>query len=127
LAGAATTFAVVRIDWPNVLLHLRCAFTAYALTKKARSKYVQVVAENEDYAWTRPALLQWKLRELELKAGHGCVNDSARMLVANAAKSDTILGWYRKLGPQVRWVEGAQEVWSIASRLLRRAAGSAHG
>jgi hypothetical protein len=23
----------------------------------------------EDYAWTRPALMQWKIRELELRAG----------------------------------------------------------
>ena len=28
-----------------------------------------MLAKNEDYAWTRSALLQWKLRELELKAG----------------------------------------------------------
>jgi hypothetical protein len=29
-----------------------------------------MLTTNENYAWTRPALLQWKLRELELKAGH---------------------------------------------------------
>jgi hypothetical protein len=26
--------------------------------------------KDEDYAWNRPALLQWKLQTLELKAGH---------------------------------------------------------
>ena len=29
-----------------------------------------MLTKNEDYAWRRPALLQWKLRQLELKAGH---------------------------------------------------------
>ena len=28
-----------------------------------------MLTKQEDYVWTRPALLQWKLRELELKAG----------------------------------------------------------
>lgn len=29
-----------------------------------------MLTKGEDYAWTRPALMQWKQRELELKAGH---------------------------------------------------------
>jgi hypothetical protein len=28
-----------------------------------------MLSKEEDYAWTRPALMQWKMRELELKAG----------------------------------------------------------
>src|SRR5208282_6223919 len=29
-----------------------------------------ILSKDEDYTWNRPALLQWKLRKLELKAGH---------------------------------------------------------
>ena len=29
-----------------------------------------LLTNEEDYAWTRPALMQWKIRELELRATH---------------------------------------------------------
>lgn len=29
-----------------------------------------MLTKNEDYVWSRPALVQWKIRQLELKAGH---------------------------------------------------------
>ena len=29
-----------------------------------------MLSKDEDYTWSRPALLQWKLRHLELAAGH---------------------------------------------------------
>ena len=29
-----------------------------------------MLTKGEDFTWSRPALLQWKLRKLELKAGH---------------------------------------------------------
>jgi hypothetical protein len=55
----------------------------FARIKERRGRRVAVVAtarklavliwhlltKEEDYAWTRPALMQWKLRELELRAG----------------------------------------------------------
>ncbi len=43
---------------------------AVATARKLAVLMWHMLTKNEDYAWTRPALLQWKLRELELKAGH---------------------------------------------------------
>lgn len=42
---------------------------AVATARKLTVLIWHMLTKNEDYAWTRPALLQWKLRELELKAG----------------------------------------------------------
>ena len=43
---------------------------AVATGRKLAVLVWHMLTKNEDYAWTRPALLQWKLRNLELKAGH---------------------------------------------------------
>ncbi|MDM0117745.1 IS110 family transposase [Variovorax sp. J22R133] len=43
---------------------------AVATARKLAVLVWHMLTKNEDYAWTRPALLQWKLRNLELKAGH---------------------------------------------------------
>ncbi len=43
---------------------------AVATARKLAVLVWHMLTNNQDYAWTRPALLQWKLRELELKAGH---------------------------------------------------------
>lgn len=42
---------------------------AVATARKLAVLMWHMLTKQEDYAWTRPALLQWKLRELELKAG----------------------------------------------------------
>ena len=64
-------------------------------------KLAVILSKDEDYTWDRPALLQWKLRKLELKAGHPSrrggrqkgsaaaysnksVRDSERETIANA-------------------------------------------
>src|SRR5438105_3157614 len=43
---------------------------AVATARKLAVLVWHMLTKNEDYAWTRPALLQWKVRQLELKAGH---------------------------------------------------------
>jgi transposase len=43
---------------------------AVATARKLAVLVWHLLTKKEDYAWTRPALLQWKMRELELKAGH---------------------------------------------------------
>jgi len=62
---------------------------------------IDLLSDYEDYTWDRPALLQWRLRKLELKAGHPSrrggrqkgsaaaysnksVRDSERETIANA-------------------------------------------
>ena len=42
---------------------------AVATARKLAVLMWHMLTKQEDYVWTRPALLQWKLRELELKAG----------------------------------------------------------
>jgi transposase len=42
---------------------------AVATARKLTVLIWHMLTKQEDYAWTRPALLQWKLRELALKAG----------------------------------------------------------
>ncbi len=42
---------------------------AVATARKLAVLVWHMLTKKEDYAWTRPALLQWKVRELELKAG----------------------------------------------------------
>jgi transposase len=43
---------------------------AVATARKLAVIVWRMLTQEEDYAWSRPALLQWKLRNLELKAGH---------------------------------------------------------
>ena len=43
---------------------------AVATARKLAVLVWHMLTKNEDYTWTRPALLQWKLRALELTAGH---------------------------------------------------------
>lgn len=42
---------------------------AVATARKLAVLIWHLLSKGQDYAWSRPALLQWKLRELELKAG----------------------------------------------------------
>src|SRR5262245_11515166 len=42
---------------------------AVATARKLANLIWHILSKEEDYAWARPALMQWKLRELELKAG----------------------------------------------------------
>lgn len=42
---------------------------AVATARKLAVLIWHLLTKEEDYAWTRPALMQWKLRELELRAG----------------------------------------------------------
>lgn len=42
---------------------------AVATARKLANLIWHILSKEEDYAWTRPALMQWKIRELELKAG----------------------------------------------------------
>jgi transposase len=43
---------------------------AVATARKLAVLIWHMLTKNEDYAWSRPALVQWKLRQLELKAGY---------------------------------------------------------
>jgi transposase len=43
---------------------------AVATARKLAVIVWHMLTKDEDFAWNRPALLQWKLRKLELKAGH---------------------------------------------------------
>ena len=43
---------------------------AVATARKLAVIVWHILSKDEDYTWDRPALLQWKLRKLELKAGH---------------------------------------------------------
>lgn len=43
---------------------------AVATARKLAVLIWHMLTKNEDYAWSRPALVQWKRRQLELKAGH---------------------------------------------------------
>ena len=42
---------------------------AVATARKLANLIWHILSKEEDYAWTRPALMHWKIRELELKAG----------------------------------------------------------
>ena len=42
---------------------------AVATARKLAVLIWHLLTNAEDYAWTRPALMQWKIRELELRAG----------------------------------------------------------
>ena len=42
---------------------------AVATARKLAVLIWHLLTNEEDYAWTRPALMQWKIRELELRAG----------------------------------------------------------
>ena len=74
---------------------------AVATARKLAVIVWHILSKDEDYTWNRPALLQWKLRKLELKAGHPSrrggrqkgsaaaysnksVRDSERETIANA-------------------------------------------
>jgi len=74
---------------------------AVATARKLAVIIWHILSKDEDYTWNRPALLQWKLRKLELKAGHPSrrggrqkgsaaaysnksVRDSERETIANA-------------------------------------------
>ena len=74
---------------------------AVATARKLAVIVWHILTKDEDYTWDRPALLQWKLRKLELKAGHPSrrggkqkgsaaaysnksVRDSERETIANA-------------------------------------------
>jgi hypothetical protein len=74
---------------------------AVATARKLAVIICHILSKDEDYTWERPALLQWKLRKLELKAGHQSrrggrqkgsaaaysnksVRDSERETIANA-------------------------------------------
>ena len=74
---------------------------AVATARKLAAIVWHILTKDEDYTWNRPALLQWKLRKLELKAGHlsrrggrqkgsaaaysnKSVRDSERETIANA-------------------------------------------
>jgi hypothetical protein len=43
---------------------------AVATARKLAVVVWHMLTKDEDFTWSRPALLQWKLRKLELKAGH---------------------------------------------------------
>jgi transposase len=43
---------------------------AVATARKLAVVVWHMLTKDEDFTWIRPALLQWKLRKLELKAGH---------------------------------------------------------
>jgi hypothetical protein len=43
---------------------------AVATARKLAVIVWHMLTKDEDYTWNRPALLDWKLRKLELKAGH---------------------------------------------------------
>ena len=43
---------------------------AVATARKLAVIVWHMLTKDEDFTWSRPALLQWKLRNLELKAGH---------------------------------------------------------
>ena len=74
---------------------------AVATARKLAVIIWHILSKDEDYTWNRPALLQWKLRKLELKAGYPSrrggrqkgsaaaysnksVRDSERETIANA-------------------------------------------
>jgi len=74
---------------------------AVATARKLAVIIWHILSKDEDYTWNRPALLQWKLRKLELKAGrpsrrggrqkgsataysNKSVRDSERETIANA-------------------------------------------
>ena len=42
---------------------------AVATARKLATLIWHMLSKEEEYAWARPALMQWKMRELELRAG----------------------------------------------------------
>ena len=44
--------------------------TAHMIGSPSSWRVILLIGEQRDSAWT-PALVQWKIRELELRAGHG--------------------------------------------------------
>jgi transposase len=66
----ATTPGPLRAFFQRVSAKRGKQVAAVATARKLAVLIWHMLTKGEDYAWTRPALLQWKLRELELKAGH---------------------------------------------------------
>lgn len=66
----ATTPGPLRAFFQRVSTKRGKQVAAVATARKLAVLIWHMLTKQEDYAWTRPALLQWKLRELELKAGH---------------------------------------------------------
>jgi transposase len=60
---------------------------AVATARKLAVIVWHMLTKDEDYTWNRPALLDWKLRKLELKAGHPSRRGGRSFLLA-AAYSD---------------------------------------
>ena len=77
---------------------------AVATARKLAVIVWHMMSKDEDFIWDRPALLQWKLRKLELKAGHPsrrggkekgsaadyskkCVRDAEREMIGNAEEA----------------------------------------
>ena len=86
---------------PDEETEARRHVAAVATARKLAVIIWHILSKDEDYTWNRPALLQWKLRKLELKAGHPSrrggrqkgsaaaysnksVRDSERETIANA-------------------------------------------
>jgi transposase len=69
-------WAAARVPGPLRAFFLRIqarrgkAVAAVATARKLAVLVWQMLTKNEDYAWARPALLQAKLRKVELAAGH---------------------------------------------------------
>ena len=96
---------------------------AVATARKLAVIVWHILSKDEDYTWNRPALLQWKLRKLELKAGHpsrrggrqkgsaaACSNksvrDSERETIANAEdKYRRFVATWKQQSP--KWRSGA--------------------
>jgi transposase len=89
---------------------------AVATARKLAVIVWHMLTKDEDYTWNRPALLDWKLRKLELKAGHPSrrggkqkgsaaaysdksVRDSEREAIGNAEQAYTrfVANWKQHL------------------------------
>jgi hypothetical protein len=89
---------------------------AVATARKLAVIVWHMLTKDEDYTWNRPALLDWKLRKLELKAGHPSrrggkqkgsaaaysdksVRDSERETIGNAEQAYTrfVANWKQHL------------------------------
>lgn len=67
--SAATGPGPLRAFFIRIKDRRGCQVAAVATARKLAVLVWHVLSKEQDYAWSRPALVQWKRRQLELKAG----------------------------------------------------------
>jgi hypothetical protein len=120
---AAVGEGVRLMDWARILVYVTGMVDQELL---ARNEYL--AAENRILKAQLKAPLKLSdaeratLGEIGHRLGRKILGE-----VANVARPDTILAWYRKLVAQVRWLEGPSKPWQASDQARGRTTDRSHG